>query len=193
METEDLRTYRLLEEIDNSHAPSQRELAQKLNISLGLVNAFIKRLTRKGYFKITTIPKNRVRYILTPKGAAEKTRLTYEYIQYSFRFYRDARKKLRKLFTNLEDQAVKRIVFYGISDLAEIALIALQETDLKLVAVVDERHCGETFINFTIQSPEQLVLSTYDAVILTQIDPGKNVCSKLKSYGIPRSKMKRLY
>ena len=51
METQDLRTLKILEEIDNDHTPSQRELAQKLDISLGLVNSFIKRLVNKGYFK----------------------------------------------------------------------------------------------------------------------------------------------
>ncbi|MBW2133565.1 MAG: winged helix-turn-helix transcriptional regulator [Deltaproteobacteria bacterium] len=76
MDHRDLRTLKLLEEIEHNHAPSQRDLAKKLNISLGLVNAFVKRLAHKGYFKISTIPKNRVMYILTPKGMAEKTRLT---------------------------------------------------------------------------------------------------------------------
>ena len=73
MENQDIRTLKLLEEIDNDRTPTQRDLSKKLNISLGLVNLFIKRLGKKGYFKIKTIPKNRVKYILTPKGAAEKT------------------------------------------------------------------------------------------------------------------------
>ena len=77
MDNQDIRTLKLLEEIENGHVPSQRDLAKTLNVSLGLVNSFIKRLAHKGYFKITTIPKNRVKYILTPKGAAEKARLTY--------------------------------------------------------------------------------------------------------------------
>jgi len=94
METQDLRTLKILEEIDNEHTPSQRELAQKLDISLGLVNSFIKRLVNKGYFKITHIPKNRVRYLLTPQGAAEKTRLTYAYIHYSYEFYRRSRQNM---------------------------------------------------------------------------------------------------
>ncbi len=94
MDNQDLRTLKILEEIEKDKDPSQRYLAGKLNISLGLVNSFIKRLAQKGLFKIKNIPKNRVKYILTPKGAAEKTRLTYQYIQYSFQFYKSARQKL---------------------------------------------------------------------------------------------------
>ncbi|MDF1593886.1 MAG: winged helix-turn-helix transcriptional regulator, partial [Desulfobacterales bacterium] len=138
MDNQDIRTLKILEEIDNDHVPSQRDLAKKLNVSLGLVNSFIKRLAHKGYFKITTIPKNRARYILTPKGAAEKSRLTYEYIRYSFQFYKASRKKLQKIFKTLEKENVQNIVFYGVSDLTEIAFISLQETSLQLIAVVDD-------------------------------------------------------
>ena len=113
----DIRTLKILEEIENDHTPSQRDLSKKLNISLGLVNSFVKRLVQKGYLKITTIPKNRVKYILTPKGAAEKTRLTYQYIQHSLAFYKKTRKELRKLFKDLMAQGDRKIVFYGASDL----------------------------------------------------------------------------
>lgn len=127
MDPIDLRTLRILEKVDNDGAPSQRDLARDLNISLGLVNSFIKRLAKKGYFKMGHLPKNRVRYILTPRGVAEKSRLTYEYIQYSFKFYKIARQRLRDLYAGLETQGVRRIVFYGAGDLAEIAYLILQQ------------------------------------------------------------------
>ncbi len=47
MDHQDLRTLKLLEEIDKDETPSQRDLSRKLNISLGLVNSFIKRLGSK--------------------------------------------------------------------------------------------------------------------------------------------------
>ena len=51
MDPIDLRTLKILEKVDNDGAPSQRDLARDLNISLGLVNSFIKRLVKKGFFK----------------------------------------------------------------------------------------------------------------------------------------------
>ena len=72
MDQQDIRTLKILEEIEEDQSPSQRAIARKLNISLGLANSFITRLVNKGYFKITNIPANRVKYILTPKGTAEK-------------------------------------------------------------------------------------------------------------------------
>jgi len=127
METQDIRTLKILEKVQDENSPSQRHLARELNISLGLVNSFIKRLALKGYVKATTIPSKRIKYILTPKGMTEKSRLTYKYIQYSYHFYRSSRQKFRRLFADMESQGVRRIVFFGASDLAEIAFLSLQE------------------------------------------------------------------
>ncbi|MBA3036925.1 MAG: winged helix-turn-helix transcriptional regulator [Desulfobacterium sp.] len=53
MKNPDIHTLKILEEIDKGTVPSQRDIAKNLNISLGLVNSFIKRLVRKGFLKIT--------------------------------------------------------------------------------------------------------------------------------------------
>ena len=167
MDNQDLRTLQILEEIGNDHVPSQRELAKKLNISLGLVNSFVKRLAHKGYFKVTTIPKNRVTYILTPKGAAEKTRLTYKYIQHSYQFYKDARKKIRDLFRYFVEAGVRRIVFYGVSEVAEIAYVSLQETPIELVAIVDDQKEGQTFLGQVVKGSKELESIPFERVLIT--------------------------
>jgi DNA-binding MarR family transcriptional regulator len=190
METQDLRTLKILEEIDNDHTPSQRELAQKLDISLGLVNSFIKRLVNKGYFKITHIPKNRVRYLLTPKGATEKTRLTYAYIHYSFEFYRRSRQKLNELFNEFVTQGVGRIIFYGTSDLAEIAYLSLQETSIKLVAVVDNYKIGDKFLaGIVVQDPSLLKSLSFDRILITAIESEEEVLAKILASGISREEV----
>ncbi len=189
MDRKDIRTLRILEEIDNDHTPSQRDLSRKLNISLGLVNSFVKRLTNKGYFKINNIPKNRVKYILTPKGAAEKTRLTYQYIQYSFEFYRNAREKLHKLFKHLMAQGVRRVVFYGTGDFAEIAFISLQETSIQMVAIVDDNNIGEKFLGSVVKNPDNLYSLFFDRVLITSMISKDKVLEKVLEQGIPRSKL----
>ena len=189
MDNQDLRTLKILEEIEKDKAPSQRYLAGKLNISLGLVNSFIKRLAQKGFFKIKNIPKNRVKYILTPKGAAEKTRLTYKYIQYSFQFYKSAREKLRILFYGLTKNGNKKIVFYGTGELAEIAYISLQEVPIELVAIVDDNKPGEIFMDFVIASSDYLSKIDFDKIIITSIDETEKILQNILKKGISRSKV----
>ena len=189
MELKDIRTLKILEEIEKDYTPSQRELASELNISLGLVNSFIKRLVKKGYCKITTIPKNRVKYILTPKGAAEKTRLTYNYIQYSYKFYRDARQKLRERFKNFEAQGVHSIVFYGANDLAEIAYISLQETSIDIAAVVDDEKIGEKFLGSVIKDPSILDSISFDRILIISVEKRNATLEKILANGISRNKV----
>ena len=189
MDQKDLRTLHLLEEIENNQFPSQRYLAEKLNVSLGLANSFIKRLANKGYCKITTIPKNRIKYILTPKGAAEKTRLTYAYIQYSYKFYKRARQNLKELFKNFVGEGIQRIVFYGATEIAEIAYVSLQETGLELTAVVDDKKAGKRFFKFEVTDPDGLKSLSFDKIIITDTESNKQIMEKLISNGISRSRV----
>jgi len=189
MDHKDIRTLKLLEEIEENHVQSQRELAKKLDISLGLVNSFIKRLVHKGYFKITTIPKNRVKYILTPEGVVEKTRLTYKYIQHSYEFYKDARHKLRKLFQKLEAEGVSLIVFYGASDLAEIAYISLQETSIEIVAIVDMLNAGKQFLGYSVLDPVNLNSLSFDRILITAIDSREKILDGIIENGAPANKI----
>jgi len=184
MNPQDLRTLHLLEEIERNNSPSQRQLASNLNVSVGLVNSFVKRLASKGYFKITHIPKNRVRYLLTPKGASEKTRLTYEYIKYSYGFYRDARKKLSILFQNLQSQGVKKLVFVGANDLAEIAYLTLNKTNLLLVAILDDNQIGKEFLNHTVQATGNIGTIDFDRILITATESLEKLRKKLEGLEI---------
>jgi DNA-binding MarR family transcriptional regulator len=189
MDPQDIRSLQILEEIHNNHSPTQRDLAKKLNISLGLANSFIKRLAKKGYVKITTIPRNRVKYILTPKGFAEKSRLTYEFIQYSFHFYKEALGNIQDLLNEFEERGVKKVIFYGANDLAEIAFISLKSTGIMLIGVVDDVKIGGKFLNYTIRSIGELSTLEFDIVIITNIESKKVIFNKLLQKKIPIEKI----
>lgn len=189
MDHRDIHTLRILEEIEKNGGFTQRQLASQLDVSLGLVNSFIKRLGRKGYVKITTLPKNRLRYMLTPKGLAEKTRLTYEFIQYSFNFYKTARKRIRTLMGAVEKDGGRRVVFYGGGDLTEIAYISLQETQLSMVAIVDDDRSGEKLLGHTIRHSSILKSLDYDRIIITSVNSRDAIYQRLLKHGVPSSKV----
>ena len=151
METKNLKTLQLLEAIAEDRPTSQRELSDSLQVSLGMVNAFIKRLVKKGYCKVTTIPKNRVQYILTPSGAMEKTRLTYKYISSSYQYFNRARKRLHSLYEILHNQGKTRILFYGAGEFADIAYLSMAGTPLELIDVVDPDREGEGRVSLHAQ------------------------------------------
>lgn len=184
MDQDKLRTLKLLEAIDSSDPPTQRELARDLNISLGLVNAFIKRLAKKGYFKITTIPKKRAKYLLTPKGAVEKSRLTYEYIRYSVGFYREIREMLIDLFGKLEKAGVEKIALYGCGEVAELAHLFLQNTSIKLGGVFDQKPDGRKFFGHRVENYEKLANDGYEYVLITQTEDIQTHFDRLVDLGV---------
>ncbi len=189
MELQDIRTLRVLEAMEGEKTPSQRELATTLNVSLGLVNSFLKRLARKGYFKITNLPANRISYILTPKGMAEKTRLTCEYIHYSFGYYREARARMKKIMAEIAVQGQRRLVFWGQGELTEIAYISLQEiAGLELVGLVDHEGGGRLF-GRKILAPEGLREIAFDRLLVTAIAAIDEIRAELQDLPVPRQKI----
>jgi DNA-binding Lrp family transcriptional regulator len=187
MDIQDQRDLQLLNEVEQNAAVTQRSLAKKLGVALGLTNLYLKRLARKGYIKITTIPKNRIKYLLTPRGMTEKTRLTYLYMQYSLSYYRDMRQRLKIVLTGLASAGAKRIVICGTGELAELAYISLREMDLTLVGFVD----GDqgTFLSYPLWPIEALPNWEFDAVLIADLEEAKKIQARLARIRVPREKI----
>jgi DNA-binding MarR family transcriptional regulator len=127
----------LLSCVDNEAHVSQRQLAVKLGVALGLVNSYVKRCVKKGLIKVRHVPSRRYAYYLTPQGFAEKSRLTAEYLSSSLSFFRKARAESAALLAEAERRQWARIGLYGASDLAEIVILSAAEQDVAVAAVVD--------------------------------------------------------
>jgi hypothetical protein len=135
----------LLSAVERDSAVTQRHLARELGIALGLANAYLRRCAKKGLIKIRQAPLNRYAYYLTPRGFAEKSRLTAEYLAVSFDFFRHARRDCAALFAACEARGWKRVALLGAGELAEIAVLSAAETLVEIVAVIDTsttRHCA---------------------------------------------------
>jgi DNA-binding MarR family transcriptional regulator len=170
MDKENIHILRLMGEIERDASPSQRELSSRLNLSLGLVNTFTKRLVNKGYFKVKTMPRNRVKYFLTPKGLARKSRLTVEYLQYSVNFYKDIKNLLINKFKEMEKARLNTVMLFGAGEVAELAYLYMQLTDLQLVGIIDDRQDGGDFFEFGVDALDLLDQKDWDVILLTRLD-----------------------
>lgn len=132
---EESLTLEILEAIDARSDVTQRHLARRTGIALGLANSYLKRCVRKGLIKIHQAPANRYLYYLTPMGFAEKSRLTARYLSRSFKFYRRAAESCAEAFEDCEARGWKRVSLCGASDLAEIASIRALEYGVDIVCV----------------------------------------------------------
>ena len=80
---ENLHELRILEQIEQEPETTQSDLAARLGVAVGTVNWYVKRLVKKGHIKVTRLQRRRLRYLITPDGITEKTRLAMEYVQVS--------------------------------------------------------------------------------------------------------------
>src|SRR6266545_2692541 len=188
MDLQGQRDLKLLNEVEQDASVTQRSLANKLGVALGLANLYLKRLAHKGYIKITTIPSHRIKYLLTPQGMAEKSRLTYAYMQYSLSYYREMRQRIKQVLTHLSHAGAKRIVIYGTGELAELTYLTLREMDLMLVGFVDGKE-GQTFLSYPVWPVEALSGWTYDAVLVAEIEDTKKIQARMIRAGVPKGKI----
>jgi DNA-binding MarR family transcriptional regulator len=166
--TETEITLGLLNAVHDDSAVTQRSLARDLGIALGLANAYLKRCVKKGLIKVSQVPPNRYAYYLTPQGFAEKSRLTAEYLSYSFTFFRRARSQCEDLFRDCAERGWRRVALAGASELAEIATLVAREFDIELVAVLHGASAGGAFHGVPVL-PRDAALPPVDAVIVTDL------------------------
>ena len=175
----------LLDELSRNGEVTQRDLSKRLGMALGLVNSYIKNLALKGYITISDIPPKRYAYLITPKGFIEKSRLAFQHLHNFNNLYRIARQDFQMLFHSLNRYNVKKLVFCGADELAEIAYITLQEYELELIAVVDTEKKNKNFFNHSIRPLEDLKSIDFDRVLITSFLRGKELRNLLIGMGIP--------
>ena len=197
LNTHDQHNYRILSKIDSGKRITQRSVARELGIALGLANLLIKRLVNKGYVKTRAIKGKRIRYLLTPQGIAEKTRLSIGYLENTIRLYTETKDKIRRSLLNLarlpgEENRRQRVVFYGAGEVAEIAYVALDRSLFELVGVVDDCKQGHQFFDHVVGSPEELSCDGADCpdlVVVTTFRKSQEIGNRLESFKIPSEKI----
>ena len=89
----------VLRSINNQPTVSQRKLAKNLGFSLGKLNYCLKALKDKGLIKIQNFQKKEkkiqyFKYIITPEGLAERTRLTINFMKRKMKEYDELKNEL---------------------------------------------------------------------------------------------------
>ena len=190
-------TLGLLSAVQQNSALTQRTVARELGIALGLANAYLKRCVKKGLIKVSQVPANRYAYYLTPKGFAEKSRLTAEYLSSSFGFFRAARQQCTEVFFECDKQGWKHVALAGIGDLGEIATLCAAETQVTLAGFVepafnDSKEIPHRFAGLPVVRTLS-ELGTIDAVLVTDLRrPQETFDAMARAFALDRVLVPRL-
>ena len=186
---ENLRSFLLMSELENGEPISQREIAGRLNIALGLVNSYLKTLVKKGFVTVKTYPRNRYAYLLTPKGFSEKSRLAFQHLSNFNKLYSVTRQDSLTLFTRLRDQGTKAVAFCGIDDLSEIFLLSLQEAGLTLEVVMETSETEQSFFDRQVVGLEDGVKISSGPIVVTSLQRAKELKIKLLELGVDEERI----
>ena len=120
----------LLTRIEENPDISQANLASELDVAVGTVNWYLKRLVSKGYVKVKRAQRKKLRYIITPEGIALRARLTVDYIQSSFELYRHTRQKTLTAIRQLRESGFAQVRIEGDGEIAEVCRLTCMENSL---------------------------------------------------------------
>jgi len=101
--------YRLLKLLENNPNLTQRQMAEKMGLSLGKFNYCLKELAKKGIVKIerftTSDNKAGYVYLLTPRGINEKARITASFLKRKLDEYKEIKQEIELLQREVEQSA----------------------------------------------------------------------------------------
>lgn len=176
-------TLELLEAVAQQDDVTQRKLSDRLGVALGLANSYLKRCIRKGLIKTKQAPANRYLYYLTPKGFKEKSRLTAQYLADSLGIYRRASESYTEIYRNL-DKKQRTIVLYGLSELAEIAVVRSSEFNVHILGVYDPTATQSEFLQMPVWNTLDTVADC-DVYIFTALHEPEHMYEQSQKEGLP--------
>ncbi|MFA5974942.1 MAG: winged helix-turn-helix transcriptional regulator [Elusimicrobiota bacterium] len=145
----DIRVLNILAE---SGQLSQRELAERVGLSLGMINLLLRRLTLTGYIKIVNLDRRKMRYLLTRKGLLEKTNRSYQYLLRTLVTYRQIYDRLEAFIKEQIQQGKDRFIVNGSGEVAEMVKFVLRN--------------HEDRVRFDVAGPNNRRLTPPGAVVL---------------------------
>ena len=187
MDIEAHRDLKLLEAVQQDSRVTQRSLSTQLGIALGLTNIYLKRLVRKGLIKCVNVQSNRISYLITPRGIAEKVRLTYEFMDYSLHLYGEVRQHLRSVIQECA-AADRRVAIFGRGEAAEISYLSLKEFGLEPIAIFDVEG-GHEFLGMPVRPISEHAEVLYDLMIVATLESSGQQMASLIRDGVPKEKL----
>ena len=100
-------TFRIMTILSKNPDLTQRELADRVGISVGGVNYCLKALMEKGMVKMKNFADSKSKfgyiYVMTPRGVAERAALTRQFLKRKLEEYERLQREIRELQGELDD------------------------------------------------------------------------------------------
>jgi len=179
----------IMEAIHKDNRCTQRELSTKTGLPLSYINRCLKELICRELIKVKTLTGKRLLYILTPQGMSEKASLTFKSFRRLVSSYQQIRQMASDVCSELKQMDRMRLALCGASSEAEVVYLAAIETGLEVACIVDDRNTGNRWLQLSIEPIETLSASTYDQVIISDMERFGLLACRLQDVGVPLEKI----
>ena len=141
----------ILKHIYYNDSLKQRELADKVGISLGMTNAILKRLIEKGWLMTKRLNSRNISYVVSPAGMEEILRRGYHYFKRTIddvRLYKD---EIEHLVSEANISGYITIALVGKSDLDFIIEYACGKAGVSFIKIEEEEIYDKMFVLYSEQ------------------------------------------
>ena len=125
--------YDLLKEIAQDPLVTQASLSDRLDIAVGSVNWYIKRLIHRGWIKVSHLDRTRLKYDLTPEGMIVFTQRALLYARDSLKVYSRFRQKAKSLVDELAKNGIRQVYLDGNDEVVDILRLTCIEAGIRLL------------------------------------------------------------
>lgn len=186
------RELRLLEEVSLEPNSSQRRLASRIGIALGVTNILLKALAKKGYIRIVQVKWRRWIYILTPSGMTRKVQLTFAYVESFLDHYRRIREILSENLEALALDEDSSVAIYGQTELGELAFVILRNLGISKITIIDRTAPGTYFLGSLVLDPDSISVGDYTKIVVAFPAEMEAKCQELLEIGAAPSQIVQL-
>lgn len=161
---------------------TQAELAQRCDLSVAMVNNYMKELRGAGLLDYRCKSTKSVSYHITPAGHEKAESVRHELLEEMVGLFAQAKEEIRSIVMARAPEAPSRVILYGTGNLAEVALLAIESAGVDVIGVCDHDpdKVGRTWCGQRILSPSQLLPLQPDAVIIADCEKATEILRYLE-------------
>ena len=128
---QDLATLQVISEtLKEDPQASQRTLAKKANVSLGMMNAILGRFVERGWIMLTNVNARKLAYAVTPDGLTELANRGKKFALRTFKLANVYSEAFCRRFMEAKAAGKTKVVLYGDSYIKFIIQYACNEVEL---------------------------------------------------------------
>jgi len=176
-----LNQFTILQQLASDPRLTQAGLAARCNLSVAMINNYMKELCALGLLEYRRKSSRSVSYHITEAGLCQIESIRQDLIQEMAELYAGAKHQIQELVLGKDLDNLHRVVLFGNGQLAELTLHALESADVNVIGVCtdDPVAPGREWCGRAVLNPTQIRYLAPDAVVVADLDRSEEICRSI--------------